>query len=335
MKALALVSGGLDSLLAAKVIQDQGVEVHPVYFNNPFYSRKRQADEGYARSVKKTAVYLGVELKMYDLSLEFLGMLDNPRYGYGSHSNPCIDCKILMLRQAKILMSELSASFVVTGEVLGQRPMSQKRKMLKIIEEESGLNGLLVRPLCARLLEETIPEKEGWIRRDGLLSFNGRGRRLQMDLAARFGFNEYANPAGGCLLTDPYFSKRVEDLIRHKGLTPENVELLRVGRHFRITDKAKLVVARDEKEGHALAESALPGDYMFFPPELIAGASALGRGDFSRDALLRAGSLVSRYFDLSGKKEALVEYRVYPEGKKLQMDVPVIEEKLLEKMRLS
>jgi len=334
LKTIALVSGGLDSLLAAKLVKDQGIEVFALHFNIPFCSRKFTGAYGCADSVKKTADYLGVELRVIDIADEFLPILEKPSFGYGANVNPCIDCKILMLRKCKEYLEELGASFVVTGEVLGQRPMSQHRKALVTIEKESGLDGLVVRPLSARLLEETIPEKEGWLDRQRLLDFNGRGRRPQMALAKNFGFTDYSTPAGGCLLTDPEFAKRIKDLMSHKELDLNNVELLKTGRHFRVSSNAKLVVARDEKEGERLLGLALRGDHFFLPPEDVAGATALGRGVFD-DALIKlSASIVGRYFDLFGKTDADIVHSIFLGQEKRNISVSVMQEEELVKLRI-
>lgn len=323
MKALVLVSGGLDSLLAAQLIKEQGIEIIALHFNIAFCSRKQETSYGCPDSVRKTADYLGVEVKIVDIADDFLVLLKNPAHGYGSNMNPCIDCKILMLRKCKQYLQELDAAFVVTGEVLGQRPMSQHRKALLTIEKESGLDGLILRPLSAKLLGETIVEKEGWVNRNLLLNFNGRGRRPQMDLAGHFGMDDYANPAGGCLLTDQGFSGRLKDLMAHNQLNRLNLELLKSGRHFRLSGEAKLVVGRDQKEGERLLSLALEGDYIFMPPLDIAGATALGRGVFSDSLIKLSCSIVSRYFDLSGKKSAEVVYKIFPKEEEKRLNVEV------------
>ena len=246
MKAITLISGGLDSILAARLVKEQGIDIIPLNFYIPFYSRHK------GNPGKDTASFvsdaLGSELMTIDIGLEFLKILEKPNYGFGSNMNPCIDCKILMLSKAKGLMKELDAAFIVTGEVLGQRPMSQHKKALELIERRSGLKGILLRPLSAKHLSETLPEKEGWVNRGNLLDFSGRTRKPQIELAKAFKIKDYPNPAGGCLLTDPEFAKRLKDIIRHDELNIDNVELLKIGRHFRISPKTKLVVGRNEKE---------------------------------------------------------------------------------------
>ncbi|MCX5693793.1 MAG: tRNA 4-thiouridine(8) synthase ThiI [Candidatus Omnitrophica bacterium] len=268
IKALALISGGLDSLLAAKLICDQGCEVIGLHFKIPFCKL----------DIKKSFPDIGIKIMEVDIGAEFLELIRQPHYGFGSNMNPCIDCKILMFSKAKELMPELGAKFIITGEVLGQRPMSQNKQALKLIKRRSGLDELLLRPLSAQFFSPTLAEKEGWVKREKLLNFNGRIRTPQMRLAKDLGFNDYANPAGGCLLTDPGFSKRLLELLAHNELNLENLELLKVGRHFRLSGNTRLVVGRDEGENNQLARLAQPGDYLFGPQKDLAGPAALVRG---------------------------------------------------------
>ena len=292
MRALALISGGLDSLLAARLVKGQGIEVIGLKFRIPFYARKT-----------KDFAHLDIEVKEIDIKEGFLEILKGPRYGFGSKINPCIDCKILMFSKAKEILRQLEAKFVVSGEVLGQRQMSQHRQALELIEKRAGLSGLIVRPLSARLLAETIPEKAGWINRQNLLGFSGRSRRPQIELAQKLGLKNYAQPAGGCLLTDPAFANRLKDLIAHEELNLNNVELLKIGRQFRISPHAKLVVGRNEAENNGLLKITEEGDHLFMPHQ-IAGPTALGRGVFNEDLIKLASSIVCRYSDRNGNPSA-------------------------------
>ena len=323
MKAIALISGGLDSLLAAKLIAQEGVEVIGLKFKIPFYL-----------NTVKTLVNLGTEISEVDIGQEFLQLVLKPRYGYGANINPCIDCKILMFTKAKEFMEQLSAKFIITGEVLGQRPMSQHRQALELIEKKSGLEGLLLRPLSARLLPETIPEKQGWVKRENLLNFSGRGRRLQINLAKTLGIKDYAQPAGGCLLTDPLFSKKVKDLIAHGQLNRDNIELLKIGRHFRISPQAKLAVGRDEKENQELVSLAKEKDYLFFPQEDLAGPTSLGRGIFNEELLELCARITCRYCDLNGAIFSDIAYRRIPEEKNKVIKVSSLQESQLINMRI-
>jgi len=303
IRALALISGGLDSLLAAKLIKEQGIEVIGVHFKIPFCKL----------DIRKTFPDIGIKLLEFDLGAEFLSLIENPRYGFGSNMNPCIDCKILMFGKAKELLSELKANFIVSGEVLGQRPMSQNKQALGLIKQRSGLDDLLLRPLSAQFFPPSLAEREGWVRRDKMLNFNGRLRTPQMQLARKFGIDKYATPAGGCLLTDPCFSKRLEELLRHEELTLDNLSLLKVGRHLRIEKKARLVVGRDESENRQLIQLARPGDYLFFPQQDLAGPTSLARGLMTEELIYLSSQITSSYSDAIGLKNMEVSYRHIPE----------------------
>jgi len=334
MKAIALVSGGLDSTLAARAIKEQGIEIIPVHFKIPFCHRSSDGSYGKENFLERMVNNLGAQLKTIDISDEFLRMLKNPAYGYGANMNPCIDCKILMLSQTKELMSKLCAAFVVTGEVLGQRPMSQHKQALYIIAKRAGLEGLVLRPLSAKLLLETIPEKEGWVSRERLLSFSGRTRKPQIELSRVFGIKEYAQPAGGCLLTDPGFTKRLKDLIGHDELERDNIELLKIGRHFRLAPNVKLVVGRDERENERLVNLAQDDDYLFFPADGLAGPTSLGRGNFNAELIKIASSITCRYCDLNGGMVADISYKRIPEEQLKASQVLPIEEARLISLRV-
>jgi len=313
IKAVSLVSGGLDSTLATKVVLEQGVDVIAANFVSPFCRCDRghsslagprdDKDMGHGKAgcrheAKFVSEQLGIPLKIVNVTKDFLEVLKSPKHGYGSNINPCIDCRILMLKKARQLMDELGAKFLITGEVLGQRPMSQRRDAMHIIEREAGVKGLVLRPLSARLLEPTIAEIEGWVDRQKLLNISGRGRKPQMKLAEDYNIKDYPCPAGGCLLTDPAFSRRIRDLIDHDELTMEDIQLLNHGRYFRLTDRAKLVVGKNQHENEKLEALASPGDYLFYPAHDAAGASGLGRGDFSQgDTIRLAAGITARYFD--------------------------------------
>jgi len=308
MKAIALISGGLDSILAARLVKEQGIDVIPLNFRIPFCHRDKSissADNSTACLVEGS---LSHKLEVIDISEEFLKLLGSPRHGFGSNMNPCIDCKILMLTKAKELMPEKNAGFVITGEVLGQRPMSQHRDALQIIAKRSGLENLVLRPLSAQLLPETIPESAGWIKRSALLSFAGRGRRPQLDLANSYGIKDFAWPGGGCLLTDPEFSKRLKDLISHKELNTDNTALLKFGRHFRLSENTKLIVGRDEKEDLELEKLVRPGDYLFYPNEYLAGPISLARGNLNEELIKLSAGITCRYCDLNGAPSAGIMY---------------------------
>ncbi len=323
MKAIALISGGLDSLLAASLIKRQGIEVVGLKFKIPFCSNKR-----------KTPLELGIEIKEVDICDDFLDMVKDPSHGYGSNMNPCVDCKILMLRKAGELMKEYGASFIITGEVLGQRPMSQHKRALNNIVKKSGFEGLILRPLSARLLEETIPEKEGWVKRDALLNFSGRGRKQQISLAEDFGIKEYAQPAGGCLLTDSGFSGRLKDLMAHEGLNRNNVELLKLGRHFRLNDATKIIVGRDKEENKELLNLAQPDDYLFLPTDKLAGPTSLGRGDFNQELINISCAITCSYCDIDAADIGDIIYRRIPAKESRVLRIKPIDEDSLLSLRI-
>jgi tRNA U34 2-thiouridine synthase MnmA/TrmU len=320
MRALALISGGLDSLLAVCLMREQGIEVTGIKFKIPFCPRSAGPP-----------FTCGIEVKEVDIGADFLNLIRSPRYGFGAQMNPCIDCKILMFAKAGELFTALGASFAVTGEVLGQRPMSQHRQALLLTSRRAGLEGLVLRPLSAQLLPETVPEKEGWVARDRLLGLSGRARKAQFALAEKFGIRQYAQPAGGCLLTDPGFARRLHDLCRHQGLNLDNVELLKSGRHFRLSDQAKLAVGRNETENNALLGLARAGDYLLLPDENSAGPAALGRGEFSRGLLRLAAGIVLRYCDKDGKRPIKISCRKLPGAAEHEIEpLPLAEEKISE-----
>lgn len=293
MKAIALLSGGLDSMVAIRLMLEQGIEISAYNLTTVFCCC---TPKDFSCSAARSAVrQLGIDLKVENATEEFLKVVEDPRHGYGRGMNPCIDCRIMMLKRAKRYMDEIGASFAVTGEVLGQRPMSQRLQAMRLIERESGLDGLIVRPLSATLLEPTIPETEGWVDRTKLLAIQGRSRSKQMLLADGFGLKDYPCPAGGCLLTDPIFAVRLRDLLEHEGhLSREDVTLLKVGRHFRLGDDAKAVVGRDESENARLAALASDGDAVL-RADGVPGPTTLVRGNADIEQLRLAASMTARY----------------------------------------
>ena len=247
MKALALLSGGLDSTLAAKLILDQGIEVVAINFTSPFClcGRGGCGAVGVAKKFK-------IPLKTVKLGKDYLKIIKKPKFRYGKHMNPCIDCRIFMLKKAKAYAKKINASFIVTGDVLGERPMTQTRESLDIIEKEAGLKGKILRPLSAKLLPETIPEKKGIVSRNKLHSINGRSRKIQIKLAKEFKIN-YPNPAGGCLLCEKIYGERLKQLFkRKKKISLKDIELLKIGRHF-----GDIIVGRNHQENLLLKEKAL------------------------------------------------------------------------------
>lgn len=291
-KAVALISGGLDSVLAAKVVTEQGFDVIGLYFTSAFSKSYGHERDTHAARVSKT---IGIDLRVMDMGQEYIDLVRNPVHGYGKHVNPCIDCKIYMLKRAKIVMQEVNAPFVVTGEVLGQRPMSQRRDTLNVIERDADMKGLILRPLSAALLPPTKAELDGLIQRDKLLAISGRSRNVQLKLAERYGITGYSTPAGGCLLTDKNFAEKLRDLFEdNKAVTQNDIRLLTVGRHYRIDAGVKIVVGRDNKE-NAILMSLAPEGYHLFTPHDFPGPVALLNGKPSQDIKQTIGRLIITY----------------------------------------
>lgn len=292
-RALALFSGGLDSILAVKVIQSQGVDVLALNFTSPFFGCSPVLD-GEPVAARYARRY-GIPFRSIPLGEEFLEMLRHPRHGYGSALNPCIDCKTFMLRCAGALMPELQADFVITGEVVGQRPMSQRQDTLRVIERDCGLEGLLLRPLSAKYLKTTIPEAEGWVRREELPGIKGRGRKDQIQLARRFGVDEYPAPGGGCLLTEESYIPKVKDLLDHQTVpVVRDFDLLRTGRHFRLSGQCKAVVGRDSSDNEKILASIGAGETTLRWMD-GAGPLVLLVGAADEQSIRQAGRILLRY----------------------------------------
>ncbi len=312
MKAIALLSGGLDSTLAVKVVLEEGIEVVALNFFSPFCLCNRKT--GCRFIAKKITDEFGIELKVIYVGEEYIEIVKNPKHGYGRNLNPCIDCRILMLRRAKEFMQEIGAFFIITGEVLGQRPMSQHRAALKTIEKESGLEGLILRPLSAKLFPLSIPEKEGWVDRERLLEISGRSRRPQMALAKDYKISDYACPARGCLLTDRGFADRMRDLMTHSEITLDDIQLLKVGRHFRLSPSCKVIVGRNKEENERLLGLARQGDLCFSPAE-AKGPVGIGQGSFDNGNIQKSVSIIARYCDGGTDGGVRIANRRLPDGR--------------------
>ena len=332
MKAISLLSGGLDSILATKLIVEQGIEVEALNFMTVFCNCTAHGKTCLAS--KSAADQLGVELKVIEVSKDYFEVIKNPKYGYGRNINPCLDCRIFMFKKAHEYMKEAGASFIITGEVLGSRPMSQRKEAIRIIERDSGLEGLLVRPLSAKLFEPSIPEKEGWVDRQKFLEIQGRSRKPQIKLASDFGINDYPCPAGGCLLTDPGFARRMRDLMEHKKKFDVNdVKLLKTGRLFRLSPDAKMVLGRDQNENERLLTLAREDDIIFRPVS-VRGPVGVGRGDFDEKSLRAAARIIARYGDASVEEETEVSCKVLPDEGENLMKVFQAEESTINSLRL-
>jgi len=331
-KAIALLSGGLDSILATKLVLEQGIELEAVNFVTVFCTCTAKGKTCLAS--KSAADKLGIKLKVFEVSKDYFEIIKNPKYGYGRNMNPCLDCRIFMFKKAAQYMNETGASFIVTGEVLGERPMSQRRDAMQIIERDSGLKGLVLRPLSAKLFEPTIPEKTGIVNREAFLAVRGRSRKPQIQLADSLGINDYPCPAGGCLLTDSGFANRMKDLIRHKpDFTINDVQLLKLGRQFRLSPEAKLIVGRNQDENNRLLNLAKDGDLYFYPSE-VRGPTGIGRGIFNNNSLSISSSIIARYSDGKFNGQIKVLYRQIPRKEAASVTMSSLEVSELEKIRI-
>jgi tRNA U34 2-thiouridine synthase MnmA/TrmU len=267
IKAVGLLSGGLDSTLAAKLMIEQGIDVYAINFTSPFCTctPKKSGCSSVMTAVKKLG---DIPLKLVAMKDEYLEIVRNPKHGHGSGMNPCLDCRIIKIKKAGVYMHEIGASFLFTGEVLDQRPMSQHRRSIDIIDRESGFKGYILRPLSAQHFEPTIPEQKGFVDRTKLLAIAGRSRKIQMSLAAEKGITDYPCPAGGCLLTDKYFAGRLRDYFKYTE-TPSmrDIKFLKIGRHFRTENGDKIIVARNESECIALKKLSDKNDHLFEPSD--------------------------------------------------------------------
>ncbi len=311
MKAVVLFSGGLDSNLALKIIQEWFVDTFPLYVKHRFLSLKNDPNVP--------------DLQVIDATKDFIEIIRSPQHGYGKNLNPCIDCRIIMLKKAKEYMKKIKADFIVTGEVLDQRPMSQHLDQLIMIERAAEVEGLVVRPLSGKLLPPTIAEREGLISRELMLEIKGRSRRIQLNLAQQMKISDYTSPSGGCLLTDPGFCRRLADLMRYSEKFEErDIDLLKIGRHFRIDDETKIIVGRDEDENKVIEDLAGPKDIMLFVPD-TGSPNVLLIG--SKKALKIAASITARYSDKKNEPTVTVHYK-QRKAEKTIICTPMINEEL-------
>ncbi len=317
-KAVALISGGLDSLLAVRVMQEQGIYVEGINFFTGF------CVEGHTHAIRKkdqkkpkrnnalwSAEQLGIKLHIIDIVEEYKDIVFNPRYGYGANLNPCLDCKIFMVKKAKEWMDAHDFDFIITGEVVGQRPKSQRKDTLPVVQRDSGIEDLLLRPLCAKNLPETRPERAGWVDREKLYAFSGRGRKPQMALAKQFGFEDYAQPAGGCcFLTDAQYAVKLQDLWQARGnkeYEMDDIMLLKVGRHIRPEPSYKLIISREEGEGKFM--QGYRRQYPSIKTTSHAGPLCLIDGAFADEQIEKAARIVARYSQGKNADTVELEYR--------------------------
>lgn len=328
-KAVALVSGGLDSMLAARLIMEQGIRVEGINFFTGFCVeghthaiRREHRDKPKRNNALWVAEQLGMRLHIVDVIEEYKDIVINPKHGYGSNMNPCLDCKGFMVRKAHEWMEQNGFDFIITGEVIGQRPMSQRRDTMPVVARESGANDRLLRPLSARLLPETLPEREGWVDRNKLLDLNGRGRKPQMALAAEYGFEDYAQPAGGCcFLTDRQYSEKLKDLWQHRGdkrYDLDDIMLLKVGRHLRPAPHYKLIVGRDEGENNFL--NGYRKQFTHLHATSHNGPLVLIEGEIGDDELPLAAQLTARFGQGKAAEQVTVSV-TRPDGAEQELTV--------------
>lgn len=303
-RAVALISGGLDSMLATKLMLEQGIHVEGINFFTGFCVeghthaiRSRDKDKVKRNNALWVAKELGIKLHIIDIVEEYKNIVINPKHGYGAYLNPCLDCKVFMVKKAQQWMEQNNFDFIITGEVMGQRPMSQRRKTMPLIAEKSGAFDRLLRPLCAKNLEATLPEREGWVDRSKLMDITGRGRNKQIALAKQFAIEDYAQPAGGCcFLTDKYYTNKLKDLWQTRGTKEyslDDIMLLKVGRHLRPNPSFKLIIGRDEGENNYLQ-----GYYhQFVNLRVISHPSSvvLLDGEANAENLMLAARITARY----------------------------------------
>ena len=298
-RALAMLSGGLDSILAAKLIKDQGIEVIGITYKSYFF------DEENARRMVKQ---IDIPLEVVDFSEEHFELVKNPKHGYGKNMNPCIDCHAMMMRYSGELLKKFEADFIITGEVINQRPMSQNAGALNTVKKESGFSDKILRPLCAKLLPPTEMEESGMVDREKLMNINGRSRKVQMELAEKWNIKDYPSPAGGCKLTEPGYSKRLRDLLDNNDeVTPRDMELLRYGRRFRISRNTVIISARTKDEGD-LIKPILNSNDTGFIVDKYTGSMVVLVGEATEEGIKLAAAIAARYSKGKDEEKVTVRY---------------------------
>ena len=330
IKAVALISSGLDSLLAAKIVKDQGIDVRGVCYFYQFDSLSEKSQRG---EIQALFYPLNIPVTVVDTTDAFMPIFLYPDHGYGSGVNPCIDCHLFMFRSAKEMMDNIGARFLVTGEVVGQRPMSQNKHTLFHIDRVSGLKGLILRPLSAKLMPTTLPEEMGWVDRNKLYDFSGRSRKPQIALAGELGIKEFNSPAGGCILTEPNYSRRVKAYFKYRGkdlVSVEVMKLLRYGRHFWPREYLHVVVGRDKNDNQAL--EAFQSGRWIFEPVNVKGPLVLATGIKDMEDCEIVAKITARY--CSVKVDSSIAIHYIGKGNEGNLHVLPFEETLVEEWRV-
>jgi len=332
-KAIALISGGLDSILAAKIIADQGVKVIGLHFLTPFSPFTLENVEH--SPAAKVASETGIDFLPVELGEEYLEIVKHPKFGFGRAANPCIDCHAFFIKRAGRMLKDLAAQFIITGEVVGQRPMSQRSQALNQIDKETGLKGMVVRPLSAKLLAESVPEQRRWIAREKLFAISGRSRKEQFRLAEQFGLKSFSAPAGGCLLTMKDFGQKVKDLLNYQpDFNLEDVKLIRLSRNFRLSPTAKLVVGKNDAENKKIISLGIEGDLLILTDN-VPGPAGLVRGKFTNQELQKACAVIAYYVHKCSWPEVpLTLEGIGDRARKEKFSVCAMEREQLEAMRI-
>jgi tRNA-specific 2-thiouridylase len=322
IKAVVLMSGGLDSALAAKLLKNQGIDVYAINFTSPFFN---------SRMVESMAKEIGIPLKRVELGEKYFEMLRKPKHGYGSALNPCIDCHIFMLKEAKNYSKNIGAKFIFTGEVLGQRPKSQQMRELRLIETESGLGGKLLRPLSAKLLPKTEAQKKKWVDVDMLPEISGRSRYEQMILVKQLGLRRFQSPGGGCLLTCREYAAKVKDTFDHnEKISKDDMDILRIGRHFRLGD-VKIIVGKNYQENMELLKRKKKDEYYFEAEDKIPSPITIVQGNPGKNGIETAAQLTAFYSDAKSKT---VKIRYGKEKLEKEIKIKIPDERGVEKLRI-
>lgn len=312
-RCFALFSGGLDSILAVLHMKGLGYEVLPIFFSTPFFAATR---------AQETAKKIGFDLIVHDLTELHLKMMRRPRYGFGKNLNPCIDCHGLMFHEAGRLMKKYEIDFIISGEVLGQRPMSQRKDALNSVGKLSEIKDLLIRPLSQKLLTDTLPVREGWVNKDEMLDIQGRNRKRQMEMAKQYNINFYPSPGGGCLLTDAGFSRKLKDLMTNNMMNKHSVDFLKTGRHFRLNVDTKLIIGRNKIENNQIND--LTEEELIIQTKEYPGPLGViqAKSELEIDMIKLAGSILLRY-NTKVDNSALIQY-----GQKFKLNDEILTDKM-------